>query len=405
MNPKPTVTGSNATPQGISRYDALTLYVMSGTGNSLRAARWAEQVAAALGMKTTLRMMDDPSPWPDSGTGTRQLVGLCMPTHGFSAPWLAIKFAARIPRANGAEAFCVATRASTKMGPWATPGMSGSASWLIGLMLMLKGYSIRGLLGLDMPSNWLQVHPGFGPANIAFVAHKAKPRVIWLMDRMLSGHLGIPPAGFLYDLVSGALMLPVSVLYLLYGRLFFGKLFFATNRCDGCGLCEMSCPTQGVKVVGPGTPRPYWNYHCESCNRCVAYCPRHAIEIGHHWAIGLTVLSLVPFVPFVMSDAPIWTRWFDLLGLWGGVAAVIAFWYVGLLALYPLFFLALKLRPVNWLATFTAVTRFWRRHKDPNTRLADLVPKQRREAWKQVGQRRRKANTGPSSASEHAPKT
>lgn len=389
MRPDSSQPGSHSAPA----YRAMTLFVMSGTGNTLRAAKWAEHRAVQSGIPTSLRLMDDASASLPDGRG--QLVGLWMPTHGFTAPWLALKFAFRLPRCPGAHAYVVATRASTKLGPWATPGLSGSATWLIALILAWKGYAIRGLLSLDMPSNWLQVHPGFQPLNVAFVMAKAEPRVHWLIERLLSGKRAVPPLGFVYDFISGFAMLPISVLYLLYGRLFFGKLFFANHRCDGCGLCELSCPTGGVQILGKSTPRPYWNFHCESCNRCVAYCPRSAIEVGHVWAIALTVLSLIPFVPFVMVDAPLWTRWFELLGLWGGIVAVVVFWYVGLLALYPLFYWGLKIELINRVTTFMAITRFWRRHKAPKTRLADLVPGAQRASWKRVGLRRKRPALNP----------
>lgn len=370
------------------------IYVMSGTGNSHRAARWIADAAVAASVPCEIVPMDAAAPerdLPDAGPPGSLLLGLAMPTHGFTAPWLAIKLAARLPRRPGAHAFVLATRASMKLGPFATPGLSGTATLLIALMLLWKGYSVRGLLSLDMPSNWLQIHPGLGPANVAFVLEKARPQAERLAHRLLEGRRSFPLLGLLYDLVSGLAMLPVSVAYLLFGRLFFAKMFFASDRCDGCGVCETSCPAGGVVVRGEAKPRPYWNYHCESCNRCVSYCPRKAIEVGHGWATFLTLLSLVPFVPFVVVGAPRWMRWFELFGyLWGSVA-VLASWYVILLGFYPLFYLALKIPWFNGLNTYTAVTRLWRRHKDPGTRLLDLVPREKQSGWKEVGKRRKLA--------------
>ncbi|MBI2388479.1 MAG: hypothetical protein HYV09_02580 [Deltaproteobacteria bacterium] len=376
--------------QPVAPYDCAELHVMSGTGNSLRAARWAEAGLSEAGVPTHVRLIDGAAPIVEPDGGKRALVGIFMPTHGFTAPWLAIKFVARMPRRAGADALCVATRASMKLGPFATPGMSGTATLVVATILALKGYRIRGLLGLDMPSNWLQVHPGFAPQSVSFVLDKARPRVEWLVSRVLGGRVAIPFWGFLYDVVSGVPLLPISFLYLIYGRLFFGKMFFASDRCDGCGLCEIGCPVSGVKVIGKSRPRPYWNYHCESCNRCVAFCPRKAIEIGHGWATFLTVLGVVPLVPFFVATAPIWTRWLELLGSrWLFVVAYVAFSYVSLLALYPVYYLLLKLRPLNLVTTFTAVTRFWRRHKDPGTKISDLVPADRLARYKRAQKERR----------------
>lgn len=40
------------------------------------------------------------------------------------------------------------------------PGLSGLALILPALMLRLKGYRIKGLRPLDLPSNWISLHPG-----------------------------------------------------------------------------------------------------------------------------------------------------------------------------------------------------------------------------------------------------
>lgn len=367
------------------------IYVMSGTGNSHRAARWVAETAGAASVPCEVVSMDAAAPERELTQPGPLLVGLCMPTHGFTAPWLAIKFTYRMPRRRGDHAFVIATRASAKLGPWATPGLSGTATLLIALMLALKGYSIRGLLGLDMPSNWIQVHPAFRPETVSFVLGKARPAATQLARDLIAGRRHFPPIGLFYDVVSGLAMLPIAVAYLLFGRLFFGKIFFASDRCDGCGICETSCPVGGVKVLGQDKPRPYWNYHCESCNRCVSYCPRQAIEIGHGFATFLTLISFIPFVPFVMVGAPRWTRWFELFGPWLGSLCVLASWYVLLLGFYPLFYLALKVPWFNGVNTYTAITRLWRRHRDPGTRLLDLVPRDKQVAWKEIGKRRKLA--------------
>lgn len=50
-----------------------------------------------------------------------------------------------------------------------------------------------------------------------------------------------------------------------------------TDRCDGCGTCETSCPAQYLVVsdgkadVGDG--------ECMGCESCVSICPQEAISL------------------------------------------------------------------------------------------------------------------------------
>ncbi len=53
--------------------------------------------------------------------------------------------------------------------------------------------------------------------------------------------------------------------------------FFCTEDCDGCGLCEESCPTGHIKMVDG---RPVWPKPCLLCAACADVCPNHAIAYG-----------------------------------------------------------------------------------------------------------------------------
>ena len=34
-------------------------------------------------------------------------------------------------------------------------------------------------------------------------------------------------------------------------------------------------------MVGGSKSRPYWTFACESCMRCMGYCPNKAVEVSH----------------------------------------------------------------------------------------------------------------------------
>ncbi len=55
------------------------------------------------------------------------------------------------------------------------------------------------------------------------------------------------------------------------------KKFRVTDKCVGCGLCEMSCLLNNVKILNR---RPCWGNSCTHCMACIGRCPQKAIEYG-----------------------------------------------------------------------------------------------------------------------------
>lgn len=373
-------------------YTRAEIYFMTGTGNSFRVAGWFADTARERGIETHVASIEEARPADEVREGGGQLVGLVMPTHGFTAPWYMIKFAWRMPRRRGTHAFVAATRAGAKLGPVFTPGISGSACLLIALVLALKGYDVRGARGLDMPSNWQQVHSGFRPSSVDAILAHTEPRARAFAARIMDGGRHWLVFGTFADLFWGLSMLPMSLLYLPLGRLIFAKMFHASNRCDACGQCERFCPVGGVKLVGEKRPMPYWTYHCESCNRCFAFCPRKAVEISYPWFWILTIVSFVPFVAFWWP--PRLASWvITPAGIAVFVAATLAFWYLLAFAGYGLFYLSMRLRWLNTIFVTTNLAHLWRRYRAPGTKLRRIGTRKNSPLARKGSERRRKKET------------
>jgi ferredoxin len=337
------------------------MYVFSGTGNTLGAARWMAEAAEARGVPATVHQVVLGCP-PADAAGPSQLVGLLTPTHGFTAPWWMIRFALRMPRGHGTHGFVAVTRAGARLGKFRVPGLEGTAGYLLALLLFLKGYRMRGVLGLDMPSNWTSLHSGFSARSVQFLEERARPLARGYLERLLSGKTAF--GGFLF-LALGLLLLPVSLLYLLWGRFFLAKLFFANNACNGCGLCAQKCPIGAIRMMGGKDPRPFWTMSCESCHRCMAYCPRKAVEAGHSWGV---VLYHAVSVPTGWLAGTLLASWSPRLRYCG----MIPVWLAGIALGYLLFWCLLRIRAVNALFTWTTLTHYYRRYHEPGTRLIDL---------------------------------
>ena len=352
------------------RYQEATLYFFTGTGNSYRVAAWMADAARSAGATVTVHPIGTACPGEEIGEGETALLGLVMPTHGFTAPWPMLRFALRLPRRRGTHAVVVATRAGSKIGPVFTPGIEGTATYLIALILALKGYSIRGATGIDMPSNWIAVHPGLCPDTVAGIVARARDRVAGFTDAVLSGRRRF--TGW-FPLLVGLSFFLASLGYLLVGRFFLAKLFFASDRCTGCGLCAEHCPNNAIEMRGSGNRRrPYWTFRCANCMRCMAYCPTQAVEVSYLLAVGVYLLAsviptmallawLVARVPALafLSRTPRWVP--------ESVYAIVA---LGLA--YPLFHFLLRIAWVNRFFTLTALTHYYRRYHEPETTLKDL---------------------------------
>ena len=352
-------------------YRELVLYFMSGTGNTYRVARWMAESAVEAGLTAEWHQVGAQTEALDRASGPGRLMGVLMPTHAFTAPWPILKLALRLPRGRGTHGFVVATRAGTKFGRLNLPGLEGTACYLVALILALKGYRVRGAQALDMPSNWIAAHSGLKPAHVADIVAKAKVRADGFIRRILAG--GTRWGEFVF-LALGILLLPVTLGYLVYGRFGLGKLWFADHRCNGCGLCAKSCPFDAIRMRGRKEPRPYWTLRCESCMRCMAFCPEKAVQAGHSWAAILFSLTSIPFSVYLLNGLSGYLP--SAAGLKAGLAGqVIQYpFYVAVLVLaYAVFWRLVRWPAINTFFAYTTFTRLFRRYHEPGTRLGDLA--------------------------------
>lgn len=55
------------------------------------------------------------------------------------------------------------------------------------------------------------------------------------------------------------------------------KAFYATDTCNGCGLCAKNCPAATITLE---SGKPAWGKQCYQCLRCINECPQRAIQYG-----------------------------------------------------------------------------------------------------------------------------
>jgi Pyruvate/2-oxoacid:ferredoxin oxidoreductase delta subunit len=344
-------------------WDNLYIYYISGTGNARVSSEWIAEEASLLGIKTVVQTIDrfENIVLPEKGGKT--LIGFAFPTHGFNAAPMMLRFIAGFPRGLSRNIFLLNTRAGMKLYKLFTPGLSGLALLLPAFILRLKGYRCIGYRPVDLPSNWIPLHPGLKKKVIDSIFTRCEGIVRSFARRILSGKKVYRG---LYSLPVDVAIAPVSFGYYVAGRFFLSKTFIAGARCNNCGICMNECPTSSIKMVND---RPYWKLTCESCMRCLNHCPQKAIEAAHGMAIGFYILIVLVNTWAGLATVSLFRNgsssalWIALTQL-SSLALTIAIPAI----LYIIMHYAMGFKPLRQIVRFTSLTAlpFWKRYKLPN---------------------------------------
>ena len=346
-------------------YKTLIIYFFSGTGNARTAAHWIAGQAENKGLQVEIIRIEKNTLVPRVRFEENTLVGFCFPTHGFNTPPIVIDFIRRFPKSKGTKIFLLNTRAGMKIYKLFTPGMSGTALWWPALMLGLKGYTCIGYQPLDLPSNWISVHPGLRKKVVDSIFNRCKKVTDRFTQKLLDGKRVYQA---FWGLPLDILISPISVLYYLFGRFALSKTYFASYKCNNCDKCIKDCPVSAIKLVDK---RPFWTYKCESCMHCMNYCPERAIETGHAffiflWWLAFTlipvlIINLMGYYNVIPPD----TIKSGYKYIYYGVQFGVGMWII--FGGYGLMHYLLRFKWINYLITWTSLTkyRFWRRYKAP----------------------------------------
>ncbi len=338
----------------------IIIYYFSGTGNAQNVANWISEIAKQKGneVQVTDISKNKVGIKPDTDT----MIGFVSPTHGFNYPPVVFKYILRFPKGNGQKVFLANTRAGMKLGKLFVPGLSGMALYFAAIALRLKGYRIIALKPIDLPSNWISIHPGLKDKVVDSIYKKRKTQTEKFARKILSGKKDFKA---LREIIQDLIITPIAILYYIIGRFFFAKSFIASNKCNNCGLCIKECPVKAIKFVND---RPYWTHKCESCMHCMNACPQRAIETAHGFVTAVIIIVNMLILAQLYKYSVI-NIYFEQPGLFAGKLSSIIF--EGFITIGILFFsyrinhFLLRFSFYEKLVVYSSFTKykFWRRYK------------------------------------------
>ncbi len=344
----------------IAKYKNAIIWYFSGTGNARFAAHKIQSNFQENGLPVDVYNIADKDSKPTS-TGINTLIGICYPTHGFNAPPIVIKFVRNFPKGHS-DLFLLNTRAGLKMSKLHISGLGGIALWLPALILWIKGFHPIGFRPLDMPSNWISLHPGLRRQAVESIHKTCTQTLVNFSKRIMQGKVVLN--GILWAPLD-LLVLPVSILYYLFGRFALAKTFYANYKCNNCNFCIDECPVQAI-IEKNG--RPFWTAKCESCMHCMNVCPHRAIDIAHFY-LFLLWWAAFSFIPYMLIKLLVNAELvsIDFSNPFTYTVVNIIIMIIGLCLVfigYALLHQLLGIKIINKAITFTSLTHYkwWRRY-------------------------------------------
>jgi ferredoxin len=343
----------------MNNWKSLYIYYISGTGNARASSEWIADEADKKGLKTVVQQIDRMENIIMPSVDEKPLIGFAFPTHGFNTAPIMLKFIAGFPHGLCRDVFLLNTRAGMKLYKLFMPGLSGVALLLPAFILRMKGYKCIGFRPVDLPSNWIPLHPGLREKVIKSIFIRCEKIVRKFANKIFTGRKVYRG---LYSLPVDLIISPLALAYYIGGRFFLSKTLIANYNCNNCGLCIKECPTSSIKYVNN---RPYWKLSCESCMRCLNHCPQRAIEAAHgiavvFWIIFTTINTqlIILIINILHIQQHVW--WWRITSTAIGIAVMV----LTATLLYRMFHYAMTFKPVQYLARFTSLTacHFWRRY-------------------------------------------
>lgn len=251
----------------------VVIYYFTGCGNSrwvaqTTAAKFQEKNTEAIAINIEGRYISQ----------NADIVGFVFPIYSFGLPKFAVDFLKNYPSRKNQRVFI-----------FTVPAMHEGIGLLqANLMLSKKECDVLYGRSIYMPDSWVMFFDAPGENKFADITGRAEQDIEKTVRAIIAGdrNLAVPNPVFLP--ILGA----IYGLFYGMGRHLLGKCFAITNKCNSCRVCYDSCPSK--TIIWTKQNKPYWNFGCHQCYRCINKCPKGAIEVS-------VVPVVVMFLTFIFG--------------------------------------------------------------------------------------------------------
>ncbi len=235
------------------------IFYFSGTGNSLYAARTIARAQNEQLVSIAKECYDKTS--FEYEVRENELLGFVYPIYAWAPPKLVMDFISNLD-ISGEKPYVFSVSVCGDE--------EGKSTTVFQKSLAKRGLKLESAFSLVMPNNYIV---GFDadPKELELKKlQNAEQRLQHINEVLAQRKQGI------MELKSGKLgwakTYLTNPLFNKFAR--NPRYFYATEQCNGCGLCERICPVHTITVE----QRPTWGKHCTQCLACINRCPVQAIQ-------------------------------------------------------------------------------------------------------------------------------
>jgi len=239
------------------------IFYFTGTGNSLYAAKKISDELGESLIDVTTAMKEKSFTYKLSDD---EKIGFVFPVYFYGVPSIVTDF-------------IVELKIEQKLKEGITPyvfgvltcggGMGGTPKMLEEL-LVKQELPLTAVFELKMASNYIMMYQPTGP--------ELQKKIRISTDKKLAEIIAAVLKNKKDDGSKRKKSLLTRVAYPLYVHGRKTRLFYADEKCNGCGKCEQICPVSAILMENN---KPVWtSKQCTHCAACINRCPQEAIQYG-----------------------------------------------------------------------------------------------------------------------------
>lgn len=228
------------------------IFCLSGTGNSLYAARKLQQAIPECRIEKMGSYLQSPYQVED------KVVGIVCPVYCFALPPAVVSFIKKL-QAKPEYCFGVVTMGAN----------AGFALKQMKSLLSSRNITLDYANDIAMPDNFFDV-----PQNMRTKLLQSSESKLQKTAAALSKQLADTERvknAWLWESFGSELA------WKFMDKFLHLKELSADSSCNGCGICAKICPMDNIKMQDK---RPVFGSSCASCLGCLHWCPQNAVHAG-----------------------------------------------------------------------------------------------------------------------------